>query len=171
LFALPEREFGTLKTFDMVAVARISSRVELQGIRLLELVFTTKKIVAYGSPLEPSIEPDCVPLPSEKGFINVSCGFTFMIRSTGEEVAESKFKYLIQYKLNGEEVPAEQDVIAFSAVNGAYHAWPFVRELVFNLTARMGFQPFTLPVLSFHPPKPKTDEPTPAPEIPVQKQE
>jgi hypothetical protein len=155
----------------MVAVARIASRVELRGVRLLELIFVTKKIVAYGSPLEPSIETECVPLPSEKGFIDVACGFNFMIRSTGEEVAESKIKYLIQYKLKGEEVPTEQDLIAFSAVNGAYHAWPFVRELIFNLTARMGFQPFTLPVLSFHAPTPKTEEPTQVPEKAVQKQE
>jgi hypothetical protein len=147
-----------LKNYDMAAVARIASRVELRGIRLLELAFATKKVVAYGAALEPSFETDCSPLPSEKGSIDVGCDFSFVIRSTGEEVADTKIKYLIQYKLNGEEVPAEQDLIAFSAVNGAYHAWPFVRELIFNLTARMGFQPFTLPVLSFHTPK----EPTPA---------
>lgn len=165
---MPERELRILNSFDMAAVARIASRVELRGIRLVELAFTTKKFVAHGTALEPSIETDCVPLPSDKGSINVSCGFNFMIRSTGEEVAESKIKYLIQYKLNGEEAPTEQELIAFSAVNGAYHAWPFVRELVFNLTARMGYQPFTLPVLSFHAPKPKPDELAPTPETTVQ---
>jgi hypothetical protein len=157
-----------LKNFDMAAVARIASRVELRDIRLAELTFTTKKFVAHGTPLEPSIYTDCVPLPSEKGSINVSCGFDFMIRSTGEEVAKSKIKYLIQYKLNGEEAPTEQELIAFSGVNGAYHAWPFVRELVFNLTARMGYQPFTLPVLSFHTPKPKAEDLAPTPETTVQ---
>lgn len=154
----------------MAAVARIASRVELQGIRLVELSFTTQKVVANGSPLEPSIEPDCVPLPSEKGFLNVGCQFTFVIRSTGEVVAESKFKYLLQYKLNGEEPPSEKDIIEFSAVNGSYHAWPFVRELIFSLTARMGFAPFTLPVLSFHP-KAKPRETATASETIGQKKE
>jgi hypothetical protein len=152
----------------MAAVARIASRVELQGIRLFELVFTTKKIVPYGSPLEPSIDHDCVPMPSEKGTVEVNCGFTFVIRSAGEEVAESKFKYLIRYKLSGEEVPNDQDLIAFSAVNGSYHAWPFVRELIFSLTSRMGFAPFTLPVLYLHA-KPQAKEPVVAPETVVQK--
>jgi hypothetical protein len=142
----------------MAAVARIASRVELRGIRLIELLFTTKKVVPDGSPLEPSIETDCVPLPSEKGSINVGGVFKFMIRSTGEEIAEARIKFLIQYSLRGEEVPSEQDLVPFSAVNGAYHAWPFVRELVFSLTARMGFQPFTLPVLFFHSPQAPTSE-------------
>jgi len=137
----------------MAAVARIASRVELRGVRLLELAFATKKVVAFGAALEPSFETDCSPLPSEKGSIDVGCDFSFTIRSTGEEVSDTRIKYLIHYKLSGEEIPAEQDLIAFSAVNGAYHAWPFVRELIFSLTARMGFQPFILPVLSFHTPK------------------
>src|SRR5438046_10464620 len=110
----------------MVAVAKVASKVELLDIRLAELTLTTTKIVAHVAPLEPSVETDCVPLPSEKGTITVACSFDFKIQSTGEEVANSKFKFLIQYKLNGADVPTEQEVIAFSAVNGAYHAWPFV---------------------------------------------
>src|SRR5882724_6770456 len=112
----------------MAAVAKVASRVEVRDIRLVELTFSTKKIVPHGTPLEPSVETDCVPAPSEKGSINVDCGFSFFIRSTGEEVAESKFKFLIQYSLKGDEILTEQELTAFSAVNGAYHAWPFVRE-------------------------------------------
>ena len=147
-----------MKNFDMAAVSRVASRVELRGVRLVDLSLKTKKIVSSpGTPLEPSFETDCVPASAENGYINVDCNFDFFIHSKGEEISESKIKYLIEYKLTGEGLPPSEDIEAFAAVNGAYHAWPFVRELVFNLTARMGFQPFTLPVLSFH--TPKKDEP------------
>jgi hypothetical protein len=151
-----------LKNFDMAAVSRVASRVELRGIRLVDLSVVTKKLVDFGTPLEPSFETDCVPGVAESGHINVDCNFSFFIHSKGEEVSEAKIKYLIHYRLKGEGVPSAQDVEAFAAVNGAYHAWPFVRELIFSLTSRMGFQGFTLPVLSFHNPKQNKSEPSAA---------
>jgi len=154
----------------MASAARVASRVELCGIRLVELSFSMKKLVAQGAPLEPSFDVDCVPMPAEKGSINVGCGFNFKIRSAGEEVAESQIKYLIQYTLRGEDAPSDEDLVAFSAANGAYHAWPFVRETIYGLTSRMGFQPFVLPVLSFHIPKVKPAEPALAPESPGKKE-
>src|SRR5712692_532252 len=142
----------------MAAIARVSGRVQLRGIRLTELSLTTTQIVPHSIPLEPVIDQECIPLPSDKGLLAVECRFTFGIRSAGNQIAESKFKYHIRYKVTGEEPLAEQDIIQFAAVNGAYHAWPFVRELIFNLTARMGFQPFTLPVLSFMGLKTQTED-------------
>jgi hypothetical protein len=92
----------------------------------------------------------------------ISTWIAILVSSKGEEVSEAKIKYLIHYRLKGEGVPSAQDVEAFAAVNGAYHAWPFVRELIFSLTSRMGFQGFTLPVLSFHNPKQNKSEPSAA---------
>jgi hypothetical protein len=145
----------------MAAVSRVASRVELRGIRLVDLSLVTKKVVDFGTPLEPSFETDCVPGLAESGSINVECNFSFSVHSKGEEVSEARIKYLIHYKLTGEGVPSAEDAEAFAAINGAYHAWPFVRELIFSLTSRMGFQGFTLPVLSFHNPKKDKTEPSP----------
>jgi hypothetical protein len=67
----------------MAAVARIASRVELRGIRLLDLAFATKTIVANRVTLEPSFETNCAPLPSalqgtliEAMSVLVSVGFS-----------------------------------------------------------------------------------------------
>ena len=52
------------------------------------------------------------------------------------------------------------DLSQFAQANGAYHSWPFVRETIYGLTSRMGFPPYTLPVLSFVADKSKAPEVT-----------
>jgi hypothetical protein len=140
-----------LDNIDMAAVARVSGRVSLQSIRLTELTLNAPKLALPGSPLEPEFSRECVAIPSEKGSIAVSCSYKFKVRSVGEEIADINARYDLYYRLSGEEPPSEEDVKHFAAANGAYHSWPFLRELIFGLTARIGYQPFTLPVLSFLP--------------------
>lgn len=144
---------------DMAAVARVSRRVDLQSIRLTELALTSPKLASPGNPLEPEFSQECVPLQSEPGLIVVSCSYDFNVRSLGEVVGDIRATYLIVYKLLGEEAaPTKEDVDQFASANGAYHSWPFVRELLFGLTSKMGYPPFTLPVLSFAGPRPKPEK-------------
>jgi hypothetical protein len=78
------------------------------------------------------------------------------------DLAEASMTYHIVYELRGEEPTATSDVEHFARANGAYHSWPFVRETIFNLTAKMGFPPYTLPVLLFLP-RHKPNAPASAP--------
>jgi hypothetical protein len=152
----------------MAAVARVSGRVNLKSIRLTELALNASRLAPPGSPLEPDFSRECVPLPSEKGSIIVSCSYGLIVRSGGDEVADIKAKYVILYGLAGEEPPAEEDVKHFASANGAYHSWPFLRELIFGLTARIGYTPFTLPVISFLPkPAAEPKPPQGPPETPT----
>jgi len=147
----------TNTNIDMAAVARVSGRVDLQAIRLTEVSLNAPKLAQPGTTLEPEFSQECVPLPSEAGFIEVSCAYDFKVHSVGELIAEIKAKYIIRYKLKGEEIPKKDDIEQFASANGSYHSWPFLRELLFGLTARIGYPPFTLPVLSFASSAPKSN--------------
>jgi hypothetical protein len=86
---------------------------------------------------------------------------TFKVSSADAELADANMTYRVVYKLLGEEPAEPSGIEHFARANGAYHTWPFVRETIYSLTARMGFPPYTLPVLSFLP-RPKPTPPVPA---------
>jgi hypothetical protein len=72
--------------------------------------------------------------------------------------------FQLAYELQENCKPTPQQVDAFKKGNAVYNCWPYVREFVQNLTARMGFQPPPLPLLGVKvknevPPKP-TDKAT-----------
>lgn len=142
---------------DLAAASRISSRVELLDIRLTEIRATCQPGVSEKHPLQPTYSQECMPAKVEGGFIEVVCSYNFKVRSSDLELAEAHMKYRIVYKLLGDQPTEPSDIEQFARANGAYHSWPFVRETIYNLTAKMGFPPYTLPVLSFLPrPKPST---------------
>jgi hypothetical protein len=53
--------------------------------------------------------------------------------------------------LRGTEPLADEDVAQFALSNGTLHSWPFVRELLYALTSRIGYPPYTLGVVHFRP--------------------
>ena len=150
---------------DLVAVSRISRRVELRKIHLTDLTVSCVPGASHKPPLHPSYEYQCLPVKVEGDKIEIRCSYKFTVSSSNNELANVNMTYYIFYKLSGDEPTDEGDIEHFAHANGAYHSWPFVRELIFSLTARMGFQPYTLPVLLFLPrPKP----PKPAPSVSVE---
>jgi hypothetical protein len=80
-------------------------------------------------------------------------GIRGMQQNEGHDPVEA-FKiegsFLLTYVIEDREGISTDDVGAFIMVNGIHHAWPFWRELVHNLSSRMGIEPPTIPVL---PPK------------------
>ena len=145
-------------TLDLVAAARVAKRVELREIRLSEISASSPS--AYHGPLHPEVNHDCSPTMHDDHHIEVLCSYNFLVKSDGDDVAKADFKYVISYEIVGDGGVEEADLQHFAFANGTYHSWPFVRQLVFDLTARMGFPPYTLPVFQFNP-KPKE----PAPEV------
>jgi len=99
--------------------------------------------------LRPTYDHHCVPINVEGDVIEVSCSYNFKVHEADVELAEAHIKYHVIYKLLGEEPTTPSDIEEFARANGAYHSWPFVRESIYSLTGRMGFPPYTLPVLSF----------------------
>lgn len=99
--------------------------------------------------LEPSVELDCKPGTFSNAQMDVICDYTFTVRSGETKIADATIKYLLSYDLTGADTPADSDVLEFARANGALHSWPFVRELLYGLTSRMGYPPYTLPTMHF----------------------
>lgn len=135
------------RTVDFAAVGRVAKRAEVVGIRLVE-IHAKCDPKRLGS-LQPNVELDCKPGEFSTERMDVICDYKFTVRSGEIEIADASIKYLLSYELSGTEAPAEEDVAEFARANGALHSWPFVRELLYGLTSRMGYPPYTLPTMHF----------------------
>lgn len=137
--------------------------MDLTEIRLTEIQAAREaEGAAKPGPLKPSFTYKCVPTKLNSEDIEVSCTYDFIVSATDVKLVTAQVTYRVFYKLNGDEPVDPSDVDHFARANGAYHTWPFVRETIYSLTSRMGFPPYTLPVLSFLTgSKPKDETPAP----------
>jgi hypothetical protein len=151
---------------DMEAAARVARRVQLADIRLSDL---SLKLTAQGdgASMAADVKRNCIPLKWDGGIVEVSCNFHFRASDAETQVAYIDATYVLRYTVDGSDPITELDAKHFAYANGAYNSWPFARELFHSLSTRMSLPPFTLPVLSFAPPKPKTKEPKALPPAPL----
>lgn len=145
------------KEWDLAAAARISGRVEFREIRLAE-INAFSPIKGHGA-LEPLIEHDCTPR-HVGDLVEVLCSYQVRVTSGVDEPLRADLKYVISYTLLGDEPVDPSDLGHFASANGTYHSWPFVRQLLFDLTSRMGYPPYNLPVFKFFPKRAKPTEET-----------
>jgi hypothetical protein len=151
------------KTVDFAAIGRVAKRSELKSLRLIGITGKCNKSVM--GTLVPSVDLDCKPGQIDGNTLQVICEYKFSAYSDDVEAVTSTITYLLEYEI-GEtaESPNASDLAEFARANGALNSWPFVREVLFGLTSRMGFPPYTLPLMHFNPaPKPKESASTPAP--------
>ncbi|OWZ83245.1 protein-export chaperone SecB [Natranaerobius trueperi] len=66
-------------------------------------------------------------------------------KTTDEKLFEIYFTYLLKYSLSEEEDFQQKTLEHFVKKNVPLNVWPFARELVNNITMRMGFPPLVLP--------------------------
>lgn len=128
---------------DLAAVSRVSRNVDLRDIRVIELAASCSP--APEGTLEPRITFEAESALVEVNQLNVKCDYSFTARSAGVLAATIKVVYLLTYEVLGDALEG-RDVEQFSRVNGAYHSWPFLRQLLFDLTAKLGLPTLTLPV-------------------------
>jgi preprotein translocase subunit SecB len=142
---------------DLAAVSRIARRVDLRDIRLIDLA-------ASLSPgeiqfLEPDVTFECSaeqPVPDR---IAVVCEYHFTVNSGSTVISDVRARYLLIYELLDLEPEIEENHLQqFAHANGTYHSWPFLRQLLFDLTAKMGLPPFTLPVFKVLPREGRPDQ-------------
>jgi len=127
--------------------------VDLLEIRLSAL--TAKRIHGPSGTVTPEFSHGCVPVRAADGVIEVACTFDFRVLAAEDvQLAEANLTYLLTYALSGDEQVTDEDLKQFAFANGTYHSWPFARAAIFDLTARMGFPPYTLPIFAFAPPRP-----------------
>jgi preprotein translocase subunit SecB len=147
------------KLIDYAAVGRVSKRVELKNILLSEIVAKCNQNVI--GPLEAQIDSECSVHSKENQKLEILCNYKFAARAAESEIAHADIKYLVIYEMRGAEPVEDGDLAEFATANGTVHTWPFVREFIYGLTSRMGYPPYTLPVVHFVP-KPAEEKPKPA---------
>lgn len=145
---------------DMKAVARIASRVNLTEIRLSALN-VIRIVDSNERQLNAKVERSCTAKMAEPGNIEVNCSYEFTGSDSKQDIATITAAYLLIYHIEDSEPIDPADLEHFAYANGAYNSWPFMRELLYSITSRMGFPPFILPVLSFAPPRPRPPMPSP----------
>ena len=137
------------KIVDFAAAGRIASRTELRDVRVAEVTATCDPLPR--GILEPTLEVDCVVGKRSEVELQVECAYRFNARVGEVPVVTAAIKYVILYDVKGSESLADGDLTEFAVGNGTLHSWPFVREFLHGLTSRMGFPPYTLPVVHFKP--------------------
>jgi preprotein translocase subunit SecB len=149
------------RTVDFAAVSRVAKRVDLKGVRLSEISAKCDQ-KAIGPTLNPTVDLNCTVGDHDAANVEVVCDYTFSADTDTNKAIESRIQFILLYGISGGEAPADSDLAEFARANGALHSWPFVRELLYGLTSRMGFPPYTLPVMHFSAvsaPKKKADKP------------
>ena len=144
------------KTVDLPAIARVAKRAELKSVRMTEISSRCEPTVL--GTLVPSVNLECRSGTLNHGTLEVFCDYIFTAHANEVEAVESKITYLLVYEISGGENPSPEDLAEFARANGALNSWPFVREVLFGLTARMGYPPYTLPLMHFNL-KPASPEP------------
>ena len=143
---------------DMSAVARVSKRVNLTQIVLVELKANRRSEQRPGV-LEAKLSHEHKVLAWDAKTIQLESRYDFVGIQGDIDAIDAAARFELSYTVEGDAPLIESDVRQFGSANGAYHSWPFVRELLFGLTSRMGFPAFTLPVLTFIPQRKATEAP------------
>jgi preprotein translocase subunit SecB len=142
----------TSNDVDLAAAVRVSRRVELRDIRLSHIAASSP--THHPGALKPHVEHECSGKTTDGELIEVTCAYRFHAMSgTEEPVLDATLTYLLVYKIIGPETVDAADLDHFAYASGTLHSWPFVRQLLFGLTANMGYPPFMLPVHKHQPAK------------------
>ncbi|MCL6544993.1 MAG: hypothetical protein K6T61_07180 [Bryobacteraceae bacterium] len=71
--------------------------------------------------------------------------------SPSKRIFEVSCRFAVQYSLKEDYSPSEKELDAFKEGNAVFQCWPYARELVQNLTLRMGLHLPPLPLLRIAP--------------------
>jgi hypothetical protein len=133
--------------------APVSARVDLKGIALFECeVRRDRGVNLSRESLRMAVGIPDVTLQAEpeRGQVVITLAFSLKAVREGETDAEPvlliEAAFDLTYGLAKFEGLEEANFLAFARTNGVFNAWPYWRELVQNLIARMGFRPIILPL-------------------------
>jgi hypothetical protein len=169
----------TRETLDLKAVARVSTKTRLTGLRVQDCA------------AELNVEPEDLPsdwrdrifngfdsgvkgIDTDRGIVKIRCAFVCAYVE-GLDLRVDKLPpydrdnpptfavdagFDLTYALRGDEEIDAADLAHFAFANGTHNAWPYWRELVQNFTQRMGIDPVVVgPFKLPSPHDPKATEP------------
>jgi len=136
---------------DMDLGSRVSERVQIQNVHLLE---TRVKRGSLRDKPPPHLHINVnvtTQIDETKLLVLVRPFLTVVARyddaTDSEETLRIDAVFNLTYKLSSSDGLDKDNYVAFGKTNGLYNAWPFMREYVQAMTLRLGLPPLTIPVL------------------------
>jgi len=77
------------------------------------------------------------------------------VRGTVEVQVDATLELVYSYPADTTPLPSPEELQAFANTNALMNCWPYWRELVQNMVARMNLPPFVVPLLRYVPPPQK----------------
>jgi hypothetical protein len=75
-------------------------------------------------------------------------------KGTTEVQVDATLELVYSYPADTTPLPSPEELEAFANTNALMNGWPYWRELVQNMVARMNLPPFLVPLLRYVPPQP-----------------
>jgi hypothetical protein len=149
----------------------VSDRVQIQNVILADCVASrTGKVHSSPAKLKPVAIVSGISYAEDAEAKQIHVMVSFVLKTAHSEENEAempvsiKATFVLFYAVDSFDGIKDEHLKAFSTMNGVFNAWPYWRELVQNVTGRMGLtRPIVVPVfrLGQTPSVDETSEPTP----------
>ena len=140
------------KIESLEEIAPLLAAVQIRDIRLVEAGVSTSVRSANEAgeiKFEVATSADVKEYNKDEGIFWVLAQITTRIMPVEPEKAAAvsvSVGFEIEYSLPKESRFSQEQLNTFSRINGVFHAWPYWREFVQNMLARMNLPTITLPV-------------------------
>jgi hypothetical protein len=156
----------TQTTEQIKALTAFQDHCEIDGITLQSCAASRAKAgAAFKEPFEvkPALSNIASSFQGQNFVVEVSFEYTAWDTS---EPPERLFKvdctFEVSYRLRGQYSPSEEERISFSKGTAVFNCWPYAREFLRDITARLGHQTPPLPLLRISPKKAATGTAAPS---------
>jgi hypothetical protein len=150
-------------TEQLRAIARLQANCEIESVNLLSCMVTRAKSgTEFRTPFsaKPALSNVSHSLRSESLVIEVSFEYTAWDSSEpSARLFAVNCNFEVAYRVLGGYTPTNGEISYFSRGTAVFNCWPYARELLRDLTARMGHQAPVLPLLRIVPKKMESSSP------------
>jgi preprotein translocase subunit SecB len=148
-------------------VRAVSDRVQILEVRLLESRSEQKQFdVEVPGHITTSIDVD-THFDSDNLRLSVYPHLHLLVKQKNaapqDYFLRIEARFVVTYQVRSDEGLNQSNYDAFAERNGIYNVWPYWREFVQSMTARMGLPPLTIPVFRVGTAKLKQDASLPPP--------
>ncbi len=142
----------TPKQFDYESYNAFIDKLELADLRLVDANVQANIPKPVGN-LEAKLSDEYSFVSTEEGFEAYASYKLFFYRED-QLLARLEVTFGLIYASQASQEEIEQNFELFKQANLPLNTWPFAREFFHNMLGRMGWPPFTLPLLKVLPPTP-----------------
>ena len=140
-----EKKEKALPNNELSMVFQVSDRVKLNLVRVLEC---NAKLISFPKDGANEFEITAntrfqIDKEGKALFVFVTLTL-YSVTNESEELAKIKSEYLLMYELNNWEDLTDEHFAHFANHNGVFNAWPYWREMVQSMLARLQLPVLTL---------------------------